>query len=331
MVKPLLTGGGSAVVSMPYMFQKGGDWQLLEWWLSHDPSTRVDRKLAMLELLGKAKPGDATGALNLMSGNDPTPGGNNPPILASDQQHLMNDWFGLDDAGDPLPTHNGTGPEYKPGDTAHLGWWKNWYGNARGIFATTLEKAIKVSLGVPSDHALPETNAEKAALKNKATRDWPIEFQWICPVGWFQAGIAWRQTGTAGAKGTDPPGLVTVTWLTPGNTAPHDEPNATVGLFMNLLHKARNPSPKPPNEPDWWGKLGKEPPALPTTGLRGTWIVGQEKTKKIHHKGLDKGGQGHWAHHVPSTESSGPVVTIRPAWLDGGVNPGPPENANWTY
>jgi hypothetical protein len=316
---------------MPYMFQKGRDWQLLEWWLSHDSTTRVDRKLKMLEVLGKAGPKQATGVLNLISAGGPIPGGANPPVLNNDLRHLMNDWFGLDElSGNPLPSHTGTGPRYTGSGTAHLGWWKNWHGNARGIFATTLEKAIKVSLGLPSTRALPKTQAARKNLTTECTRDWPIEFQWICPVGWFQAGIAWRQTAYPSAEGDWLPGLVTVTWLTPGNTVPQGQPNATVGLFMNLDQPARSPSPNP-NNPDWWGKLGEEPPALQTTGLRGSWIVGQKQTKRILPQQLNKGPSGQWAPAVPSTRSTGAVVTIRPAWWDGGVNPGPPNDNNWTY
>jgi hypothetical protein len=297
------------MVSMPYMFQKGPDWQYLEWYLSYNgDKKRVDRKLAMHQLLCGAAPG---GTPDLTKGNLPSPP--NPNLAAFNPasllEHLGTDWFGENkgtDGKDIPHEYNGPISDGKGTEPARRGWWVNWYGTPSKIFSEALCRAIEVSLGL--EHDKPP--------KKHPRRDWPIELLWICPVGWFQAGISWRKLG--GGKFPLKPhrnGLVTLTWLTPGNTrSAQAAPGAAHGLFRDLTtpQRATAPYANP--------KMVLNP--TKSTEARGHWIVGHTVTETVAHQTTNSTGTGNWPDVIPSTTSVNPdVTTVQPAWGDGGVDP----------
>lgn len=174
-----------------------------------------------------------------------------------------------------------------------------------------LRRAIEVSLGVDSG-----TSVKKLETGSVAKRDWPIEFQWICPVPWFQAGIAWREI-KARPFWCKKTGLVTVTWLTPGNTRPHGAPvDAPHGLFTDLSSAQRAAGP--------FAAPGVVHDPTDSSARRGHWVVGHTITTRVPAP-TNTGGQGTFEPVLPSTTSTDPVMTVQPAWGDGGVEPG------WDY
>lgn len=292
------------MTSMPYMFQKGPEWQLLEWFLSHKDDKkggpRVQRKIAMLALLDAG-----TWDAPLTSWPTPDPSTFEKAQFENLLSHLRQDWFGEDENGADFD-HDWTGlPNPSPPPPASRGWWPNWYGRPSEIVRVALRRAIEVSLGVDSD-----TSVKKLKGGAAATRDWPIEFQWICPVPWLQAGIAWRET-KPGFFWSKPRGLVTVTWLTPGNTRPHGAPvTAPHGLFTDLS--------SPQRAGGTFAAPGVVHQPTDNSARRGHWVVGHTITTRVPST-TNTGRQGDFEPVLPSTTSTDPVMTVQPAWGDGGV------------
>lgn len=301
------------MVSMPYMFQKGPAWQLLEEHLSLSGPDRIVRKKEMLAFLrDAAEPAKAKFTTN--SGTA-SPNQGTDTDLNNRVAGFQQNWYGEDDAGN----FDGAQSPGTPHKTPRVGWWVNWYGKPSAIVTEALIRAIEISLGVTHGAVLP--------ADDNFSRDWPIEFVWVCPVGWFQAGISWRDLPPKATAPRDESGLVTVTWLTPGN-APADaeradceqgpemmSPDANHGLFWTLDHDQRG------------GETGNADLDLdknPTdsSAARGHWIVGHPVTTPYRYRGTYTNGQGTWADVLPSAVSTvHDVVTVRPAWNDGGVNP----------
>ncbi len=181
---------------MPFVLEKGPVWEYFD--RAYSP--------------GGAR-GDTAGRLDVLNGfrhrtsEEPketwtdifiraTTKGTHPTVKQKLREHIVDDWF----------TGRGT-----PGS----GGWLNWTTNPAEVVVRGLARAYEISLGIANHVELPGLDDESAppATPKEATRLWPIEFYWACPLPVFQCWIAWRPVPSGASKNYD--GLVTFTWATP--------------------------------------------------------------------------------------------------------------------
>jgi hypothetical protein len=166
--------------NMPYAIAKGRIWNIIEDYLSY-----VEHRIAFLNFLEIPDP--TTGILSPLAQAEFLRSQN---ILAPTAQtadrveflnHVEDDWF--------------VNPANR---TERSGWWEGWDGPAQSIVRETLVRAIRISLGLGRNDAIPSANS--------ITNPLMIELIWACggeghPL---QGYITWRrsepgQTGLAGA------------------------------------------------------------------------------------------------------------------------------------
>lgn len=289
--------------AMPYHMHKGHTWQTIDRYLStHDLDKRARRKAALLEALR-----DTTNyprfsdVFNVVNPATYQPPGSPPNPVTSLLAHMNIDWFGLpsNGAGGWLPQ--------PPFDAAHrtTGFWSNWYGDAERIVRDTTARAIEVSFGIKHGARVPGSN-DRGVTDKALPRNWPIEFWWVCGERWFHASLQWRHT-----YDDERNGLVSVTWLTPGNGDP---------IFHDLDH--------PPLKNDGTFKL--EPTECDKRF--GSWIIGQPHNDLIPSKTWDGTLIGEWPSPVAVThshpEGTRGITVVQPSFPDGGVSNQLPE---WNY
>jgi hypothetical protein len=157
----------------------------------------------------------------------------------------------------------------------------------------------------------------RPALRNRFLRNWPIEFDWGCGISSFQAAVTWRENRDAPRRlavntpvailntlRDRPDGCVTVTWLTPAS--------ATHPVYQNLG--------APPSQPGHPHNVGYRLEPDTSAQRFGLWMVGQKWSY------YDNGDlswaptdPAAWPWPAPFAWSGGKVITVQPAWVDGGV------------
>lgn len=158
---------------MPFVYEKGPVWSFYD--RQFAPGGVCGQVAARLELLNRLRqPPNGNGWADRFveaSGGHPTM----KVLMPQDMEdHIRQDWF--------------TGGMPQPGRG-----WLNWQSNPAELVCKGFARALEISLGV--DHvdlvagAVPD---EELASEADATRCWPIEFWWLCPLPVFQCWVAWR-------------------------------------------------------------------------------------------------------------------------------------------
>ena len=179
------------------------------------------------------------------------------------------------------PDPNGDWQYKTPTGAEPTGFWTGYQGHPEKILRAAMIGAIEVSLGLPP-----------GGDPVNATREWPIDFYWVCQGPWFQAWVLWREAGNNGH--------VTVTITTPATTG-HP-------LTTKITRVKKDPeyaAPPPPNA---------------YTHSRGMWVYGHEDYDKKLHISTKPTPFG----HIPFPELvwcavSRDVVCVSPAEWEGGV------------
>jgi hypothetical protein len=287
---------------MPYHMHKGHTWQTIDRYLS---TKHLDKRAARKALVLGALRDEGTyprftDIFTLIAPSSYTPPGSPPNPVDALIAHMNKDWFGLEQTG------NTWGPQkpYAPGRTT--GFWSNWYGDAEAIVRATTARAIEVSFNVDHGSDIP-TNDNGEVTDETVSRNWPIEFWWLCGMRWLHASLTWRHE-----HANDRHGVVVVTWITPGNG---DE------MYHDL------DAPPKHNEDH---TFAIDP--IDASTRFGSWIVGQPNNHTYGAKSWEGTGVGKWPSPVGVTHSSPEgahvVTTVQPAFGDGGVSNQQPE---WDY
>ena len=141
-------------------------------------------------------------------------------------------------------------------------------------------------------------STSRAGRTPRSTRHWHMQFLWVCGAPFLQGWVNWQEWG----KGADA-GMVTVTFTTPGNG-------------HKLYATPRVPAGKLPN-PD----ADYEDPAT-TVEEYGLWVIGEAETEVVHPPGatFQTSGAGYLPAWINAfVHTSGEVIAVSPAELDGGV------------
>jgi hypothetical protein len=189
------------------------------------------------------------------------------------------------------------------------GMWDGYQGNVERILATSLIRAIEVSLGLKHDDPVP-TGAPP--------RSWPIYFFLKCQQPFFESWVTW-QCHSANRRAA---GQVTVIWATPGHN--HPVSDHAVPIDKNKDHMddfvftLRND-----------GEFLEEPesaPAADTNGdpHQGIWVVTHRDHKKLNV--FDTSVPSSYLEWGPpllpiiAPEDFTDVVTVQPAARSGGID-----------
>ena len=301
---------------MPYHLEKGHYLLLIEATLNEGIEAVVDnngettfpglaRRYSMLEYMREvvARPCD------LRTGEDESDGLLTwPDFMADDDvgfpisRIMAEDWFGYRIRPDgSLDTRRHPN---KP-----TGMWDGYQGNVERIVATTLVRAIEVSLGLDHDAAIP-TGAP--------ARSWPIYFFFKCQQPFFEGWVTW-QCHSINRRAA---GQVTVMFATPGHNHPvsdHPIPIDPDGDHKdNFVPTLRNdgefleePIVAPANDPD-----GKP--------HQGVWVVTHRDHKKL--SVFDTSVPSSYLEWGPpllpiiAPENFCDIVTVQPAARSGGID-----------
>lgn len=258
---------------MPYQVEKGPIFSTLDDFASGDTARLLATRAELI----------AGTDITQVGGIDSS---NLPPLPEPVDDHIRRDWLGMrqDDSGawqkqEPFSS-----------DNRSTGWWQHYYGDVETIMREALIRAIDVALGLDRSTTDPEPDDCK--------RHWPVQFFWKCPAMWFEAWVAWRETG----KGPDD-GMVTVTFCTPGNGHP---------IYASPVR------PEQEGEPDY-----EADPSV-ADSEHGLWVISQGD----HDDFLEFGtvpfepfpkGVIELPTFVLGHQGKGPAVVVAPAELDGGV------------
>jgi hypothetical protein len=289
---------------MPYHMHKGHTWQTIDRYLStHNLDRRATRKAAVLAALRDQNNFPRfTDVFRVIAPSSYSPPGGAPNPVSALVTHMNEDWFGL-----PQTQPGQWGPQepFGPNNTT-TGFWRNWYGDAEAIVRATTARAIEVSLGVDHGADVPVNDAGEAT-NDSVTRNWPIEFWWLCGVRWFYSSLTWRHE-----HGAQRHGVVVVEWVTPGN-----------GDMM--FHDLDSP---PIHNQD--GSFQLDP--IDASARFGSWILGQPHNDTIPANSWLGTLIGDWPSPVSVTrsrpEAARTVSVVSPAFGDGGVSNKRPE---WDY
>jgi hypothetical protein len=256
---------------MPYVMEKGPYFSVAEDRLANP----IRRRQMLIDL--------RTGvAISAICGFDsttldlPNPPNGTPQAQMKDRiEHLDRDWFGME------PDAQGNWKYKAPTGAEQTGFWTGYQGNPEKIFRAAVIGAIEVSLGLPP-------GGDPA----NATREWPIDFYWVCQGPWFQCWLLWREAGNSGH--------VTVTITTPATTG----------------HPLTTKITRTKVDPEY----ASPPPANARTHSRGMWVYGHEDyDKKLNLSTKNtKFGTIPWPEIVWVAESHD-VVCVSPAEWEGGV------------
>lgn len=204
------------------------------------------------------------------------------PTKAALAAHINEHWLGMSHKAGKWVGQAPFDPQ-APTTTGH---WQHYHGPVEAILRQTLIRAAEVSLGIGHNASVPAD----------PPRRWPVEFFWKCPQPWFEGWVTWR-------AGTDGHGQVTVILATPADT----------GVVLDRPTKGRPPCiVNPPSTNDPTGK-----PAG-----RGMWVVTAKEHDQVAVPSTTPGRLGAWALPGSVWTDSGPVVTVMPAEIDGGVAAG---------
>ena len=301
---------------MPYHLEKGHYLLLIEETLNEGIEAAVDddavttfaglaRRYSMLECMREvvARPCD------LKKGEDETGGLLTwPDFMADDDvgfpisRIMATDWFGYRIRPDgSLDTSRHPN---KP-----TGMWDGYQGNVERIVATTLVRAIEVSLGLDHDAAIP-TGAPP--------RSWPIYFFFKCQQPFFEGWVTW-QCHSVNRRAA---GQVTVMFATPGHNHPvSDHP---IPIDPDGDHKD-NFVPTLRND----GEFLEEPVTAPADDPagkphQGVWVVTHRDHKKL--SVFDTSVPSSYLEWGPpllpiiAPENFCDIVTVQPAARSGGID-----------
>jgi hypothetical protein len=202
-------------------------------------------------------------------------------------EHIARDWLGWPlTAGSYAPPQ----PAWNPANPKRTGWWIQWHGDAEKILRETLLCATEIALDIPRGGA-PTTQS--------SPRHWHMQFLWVCGAPFLQGWVNWQEWD----ENDDAGGMVTVTFTTPGNG-------------HKLYATPEAPSGALPTPDDDY-----EDPAT-TVEEYGLWVIGETETEVVPLPGIPWSISGldflpPWANAFVHT--SGNVVVVSPAELDGGV------------
>ena len=194
------------------------------------------------------------------------------------------------------------------------GMWDGYQGNVERIVATTLVRAIEVSLGLDHDAAIPTA---------APPRSWPIYFFFKCQQPFFEGWVTW-QCHSVNRRAA---GQVTVMFATPGHNHPvsdHPIPIDPDGDHKdNFVPTLRNdgefleePITAPADDPD-----GKP--------HQGVWVVTHRDHKKL--SVFDTSVPSSYLEWGPpllpiiAPENFCDIVTVQPAARSGGIDEYKPE------
>jgi hypothetical protein len=172
-------------------------------------------------------------------------------------------------------------PPFNKATNPTTGYWRQWYGDAEEIVRTTLRHAARLSLGL-ADGADPDD-------ARHGTQHWPIRVLIKCTQPWFEGWIRWSRD----------PGLVIVIFAVPGNGHP-------------LLTTPMSPPAR--NNPDYAVGPGCQ-------GDEGLWVITHTTETPHTVETSAPSSSGHWIYPIWGSvyEGTGPIVTVAPAEIDGGV------------
>jgi hypothetical protein len=183
---------------MPYHFEKGPTWSVIESVANRGPHE-------LLDLLRHLRLGTSLAELAGMDSVTLDHGPNN--TLAKRVQHINGDIFGMH--VDPQTKQWVKQPPLSKASPSSTGYWTGYFGDVEQIFRTALTRAAEVSLGL--DHG-----ADPGVFAPK--RFWPIDVSLVCVFNWYEAWVTWRRHDP---RPGDPPGAehgqVTLHLLTPGH------------------------------------------------------------------------------------------------------------------
>jgi hypothetical protein len=228
-----------------------------------------------------------------------------------------------------LRFENGTWHHQEPGSgfpTAATGQLVNYFGNVERILASTLARAIEVSLGFdPGAFGAAARNTPVAGADQVRWR-WPLSFTLVCEAPWFEGWVLWNRYERSAAPAQVPEGHVSVMFHTPGHggqveCSPLSAPHAG--------GKAGSVAASAPYGDDALGTAfplatTKTAAGTPAALDQGSWII----THSDHRwfgcnttapSGIGKGQAPLICFHYALDYNE--VVTVSPAYLDGGVKP----------
>jgi hypothetical protein len=306
---------------MPYHLEKGHYLLLIEATLNEGIEAVVDhdavinfpglqRRYSMLRYMREvvARP------CSLQTGESETDGLLTWPDFMDDgdvgfpiSRIMAEDWFGYrirpDGTLDTRPNPN------KP-----TGMWDGYQGNVERIVATTLVRAIEVSLGLDHDAPIPS---------REPPRSWPLYFFFKCQQPFFEGWVTW-QCHSVHRRAA---GQVTVMFATPGHNHPvSDHP---VPIDPDGDHKD-NFVPTLRND----GEFREEPVSAPAHDPdgkphQGVWVVTHRDHKKLNV--FDTSVPSSYLEWGPpllpiiAPENFCDIVTVQPAARSGGVDEYKPE------
>jgi hypothetical protein len=215
---------------------------------------------------------------------------------------MAEDWFGyrirLDGSLDTKPH------KHKP-----TGMWDGYQGNVERILATSIVRAIEVSLGLDHDAPIPTA---------APPRSWPIYFFLKCQQPFFESWVTW-QCHSINRRAA---GQVTVIWATPGHNfpvsdhaVPIDGDLDHVDDFVSTLRNDGEFLENPISAP------GADPTGEPHQGI---WVITHRDHKKLNV--FDTSVPSAYLEWGPpllpiiAPEDFCDVVTVQPAGLSGGVD-----------
>jgi hypothetical protein len=224
---------------------------------------------------------------------------------------------------------NGTWHHQAPGSafpTAPTGQLVNYFGNVERILASTLARAIEASLGLnPGAYGAAARNTPIAGADQVRWR-WPLSFTLVCEAPWFEGWVLWNCYQPSMAGNQVPEGHVSVMFHTPGHggqveSSPQSAPHAG-GHAGSAAAAARYGDDAP----------GTAFPLATTTTAggvpvaldQGSWIIthGDHRwfgCNTTAPSGIGDGRAPLICFHYAKDYNN--VVTVSPAYLDGGVKP----------
>jgi hypothetical protein len=301
---------------MPYHLEKGRYLQLIEDTLNEGIEAVVDnnsaitfsgltRRYSMLEYMRTVVERDC----DPVDGEDPEGGLMMWPGTMTDAdigfpmfRIMVEEWFGYRLRADG--TLNTKRHPNKP-----TGMWDGYQGNVERILATSLVRAIEVSLGLEHGDPIPTA---------APPRSWPIYFFLKCQQPFFESWVTW-QCHSINRRAA---GQVTVIWATPGHNHPvsdHAVPIDLDGDHMDdFVSTLRND-----------GEFLENPSSAPAADLngdphQGIWVITHRDHKRLNV--FDTSVPSSYLEWGPpllpiiAPESFCDVVTVQPAARSGGID-----------
>jgi hypothetical protein len=204
---------------------------------------------------------------------------------------------------------------YGPSDDIFHSWpttgfWFQYFGDVQAILRETLIRAIEVSLGLA--HVAPGDEP----CGEKPDRHLPIELFWKCPQRWFEGWVCWRSDRHTGT------GQVTVMLATPGHGKPVlESPLAGKGFVENPPDSTWDPAEgerEPPSNGVFSDNGG------PRQAPKGMWVITHADHAQLPatpDEGPTTSGRWSIPSFGPTYVGVGPIVTVAPSEIDGGVRP----------